>query len=42
VHAEYLSRAYWAIREVYPDLNIELYFVSLNADVKLVTPLPKV
>ena len=42
VHAEYLSRAYWAIREVYPDLNIELYFVSLNADVKPVTPLPKV
>ena len=41
VHAEYLSRAYWAIREVYPDLNIELYFVSLNADVKAVTPLPK-
>ncbi|GET37263.1 carbonic anhydrase [Microseira wollei] len=41
VHAEYLSRAYWAIREVYPDLNIELYFVYLNADVKPVTPLPK-
>ncbi len=42
VHAEYLSRAYWAIRDRYPELNIELYFVSLNADVKAVTPLPKV
>lgn len=42
VHAEYLSRAYWAIRDRYPDLNIELYFVFLNADVKPVTPLPKV
>lgn len=41
VDAQYLSRAYWAIRDRYPDLNIELYFVSLNADVKPVTPLPK-
>jgi hypothetical protein len=38
VHAEYLSRAYWAIRDRYPDLNIELYFVSLNSEVKPITP----
>ncbi|MBE9229433.1 carbonic anhydrase [Phormidium sp. LEGE 05292] len=42
VHTEYLSRAYWEIRERYPDLNIELYFVGLNADVKPISPLAKV
>ena len=41
-HPEYLSRAYWAIRDRYPDLNIELYFVKLNTEVKLISPLPKV
>lgn len=41
VHAQYLSRAYWSIRDRYPDLNIELYFVTLNAEVKPITPLPK-
>ncbi|WP_373540736.1 carbonic anhydrase [Chamaesiphon sp.] len=41
-HTEYLSRAYWAIRDRYPDLNIELYFVSLNTDVKQISPLAKV
>jgi hypothetical protein len=40
-HTEYLSRAYWAIRERYPDLNIELYFVKLNTEVKQISPLPK-
>jgi hypothetical protein len=40
-HQEYLSRAYWAIRDKYPDLNIELYFVHLNADVKSIEPLAK-
>ncbi len=40
-HQESMSRAYWAIRDKYPDLNIELYFVSLNADVKSIEPLPK-
>ncbi len=40
-HQESMSRAYWAIRDKYPDLNIELYFVSLNADVKSLEPLPK-
>jgi len=29
VHADYLNQA-WAIRDRYPDLNIELYFVTLN------------
>jgi hypothetical protein len=41
-HTEYLSRAYWAIRDRYPDLNIELYFVKLNTDVKQISPLAKV
>jgi carbonic anhydrase len=40
-HQESMSRAYWAIRDKYPDLNIELYFVSLNAEVKSLEPLPK-
>jgi carbonic anhydrase len=41
-HTEYLSRAYWAIRDRYPDLNIELYFVNLNTEVKQISPLVKV
>jgi carbonic anhydrase len=40
-HTEYLSRAYWAIRDRYPDLNIELYFVNLNTEVKQISALPK-
>jgi hypothetical protein len=40
-HQEYLSRAHWAIRDKYPDLNIELYFVSLNTEVKSIEPLPR-
>ena len=38
VHADYLNRAYWAIRAHYPDLSIELYFVTLNGSVKAVFP----
>ena len=38
-HADYLNQAYWAIRARYPDLNIELYFVSLNGSVKTVFPI---
>jgi carbonic anhydrase len=41
VHTEYLSRAYWQIRDRYPQLNIELYFVTLDAQVKPISPLPK-
>ncbi len=41
VHADYLNRAYWAIRDRYPDLNIELYFVNLNAEVKNILPVPR-
>ncbi len=41
-HTEYLSKAYWAIRERYPELNIELYFVNLNTEVKQISPLAKV
>lgn len=40
-HTEYLSRAYWEIRDRYPDLNIELYFVNLNTEVKQISALPK-
>jgi hypothetical protein len=40
-HTEYLSRAYWQIRDRYPDLNIELYFVGLDAEVKSIAALPK-
>jgi hypothetical protein len=40
-HTEYLSRAYWAIRDRYPDLNIELYLVYLNTEVKQIAALPK-
>lgn len=39
VHSDYLSQAFWAIRERYPDLNIELYFVKLNAEVKTIAPI---
>ena len=38
VHADYLNRAYWAIRDRYPELNIELYFATLNGSVKAVFP----
>ena len=41
VHADYLNQAYWAIRDRYPDLNIELYFVTLNGSVKAVFPMPQ-
>ena len=41
VHADYLNQAYWAIRDRYPDLSIELYFVTLNGSVKAVFPMPQ-
>lgn len=41
VHKEYLSRAYWQIRDRYPDLNIELYFVTVNAEVKPISPIAR-
>ena len=41
VHADYLNQAYWAIRDHYPALNIELYFVTLNGSVKAVFPMPQ-
>jgi carbonic anhydrase len=40
-HQESLSRAHWAIRDKYPDLNIELYFVNLNAEVQPIEALPR-
>lgn len=30
VHTDYLSRAYWSIRDRYPNLEVELYFAPLN------------
>lgn len=41
VHAEYLNRAYWEIQKRYPDLTVELYFVTLNAEVRPVLPVSK-
>jgi hypothetical protein len=38
VHTDYLNRAYWEIRKRYPNINIELYFVTLNAEVQSVLP----
>ena len=38
VHSDYLNQAFWAIRQRYPELNIELYFVNLNTDVKPILP----
>ena len=38
VHADYLNRAYWEIRKRYPELTIELYFVTLNNEAKPVLP----
>lgn len=38
VHSYYLSQAYWAIRDHYP-VNVELYFVTLNAKVELILPM---
>ncbi|PSB01224.1 carbonic anhydrase [Merismopedia glauca] len=41
VHTQYLSKAYWAIRDRYPDLNIELYFLTSKAEVNPITPIAK-
>lgn len=30
VHTDYLNRAYWSIRDRYPDIEVELYFATLN------------
>jgi hypothetical protein len=30
VHTDYLNRAYWLIRDRYPQIKIELYFAPLN------------
>lgn len=38
VHADYLNLAYWEIRKRYPDLTVELYFVTLNNEVRPVLP----
>jgi carbonic anhydrase len=39
IHTEYLRQAYWSINTRYPDLNVELYFVTLNnAEVLSISP----
>ncbi|MBD2566378.1 carbonic anhydrase [Anabaena lutea] len=30
VHTDYLNRAYWLIRNRYPDIDVELYLATLN------------
>ncbi|MBK1986277.1 carbonic anhydrase [Sphaerospermopsis aphanizomenoides BCCUSP55] len=32
VHTDYLNRAYWLIRNRYPDIDVELYLATLNQD----------
>jgi hypothetical protein len=41
VHSDYLNQAYWAIRERYPELNVKLYFVTLNTELISVLPVPR-
>ncbi|MGL6281010.1 MAG: carbonic anhydrase [Microcoleaceae cyanobacterium] len=39
IHTEYLRQAYWSINTRYPELNVELYFVTLNnAEVLSISP----
>ncbi|MBW4668488.1 MAG: carbonic anhydrase [Cyanomargarita calcarea GSE-NOS-MK-12-04C] len=39
VHTDYLNRAYWSIRNRYPDIKVELYFAPLNkAEFQTVLP----
>jgi len=39
VHTEYLNRAYQSIRDRYPDIQVELYFATLNkGEVKTILP----
>jgi carbonic anhydrase len=39
VHTDYLNRAYWSIRNRYPDIDVELYFAALNkAEFKTILP----
>lgn len=38
VHTDYLNQAYTMIHHHYPNLTVELYFVTLESEFKLVTP----
>ncbi len=40
VHSDYLNRAYWLIRNRYPNIDVELYLATLNQD-EFQTILPK-
>lgn len=39
-HVDYLNQAYTKIRERYPSLDVELYFVTLDSQFQAVTPKP--
>ncbi len=39
VHIKYLSRAYHAIHQRYPELAVELYFVTLDSEFRPVSPI---
>ncbi|AFZ24272.1 hypothetical protein Cylst_2028 [Cylindrospermum stagnale PCC 7417] len=42
VHTDYLNRAYWSIRDRYPNLEVELYFAPLNqTQFQAILPKPK-
>jgi carbonic anhydrase len=41
VHTDYLNRAYYSIRNRYPDIEVELYFAALN-QAEFQTILPKI
>ncbi|WP_026098183.1 carbonic anhydrase [Kamptonema formosum] len=41
VHSDYLNLAYWSIRDRYRDLNVELYFVTQNTELKAVVPVAR-
>ncbi|MBR8827765.1 MAG: hypothetical protein DSM107014_07640 [Gomphosphaeria aponina SAG 52.96 = DSM 107014] len=38
VHRQYLNQAYWSLKERYPSLQVELYFVKLNEEVQGILP----
>lgn len=42
VHQQYLNRSYWSIKERYPHLQVELYFVKLDGQVKAIVPINNV
>ncbi len=39
IHQQYLSQAYQSIKQKYPQLEVELYWIKLNQEVKRIIPL---